>query len=707
MESENAGKAGDGTVRKTFCRLCEVNCGLEVIVSASGELRSVRPDKSHPVTAGFACHKGLLARDVHHDPDRLMTPLRHGEQGFAPAGWDEAASSIAARLREIIDRDGPGAVGVYIGNPSAFNALGTMSVGMFAAALGIEHSFTAGTQDCTNKFAIGEILYGSMQTQPVADLDGCDFLLLMGTNPRVSKMSFLSTPDPVGALRAVRDRGARTVFVNPLAISDLADVGETLQIRPDTDAFLLAAMLHEIEQNPALGFDPEATTGVTHLDRLRGFVRRYSPDRVADVVGIGAGAIRELAAAFAVAPRAAVHVSTGVNMGRQGALAYWLSQMLSLVTGNLGLPGGNVFAARGLDAMQLPEEMSATRSTKWGEYRLAGGSTPGALLADMILDDEAPIRAMFVFAGNPLLSIAGGERLERAFASLDLLVSLDFYRNATAELADWVLPSADWFEREDLNFFVQGVQRRPYLQWTDAVVEPRGERRPDWWILSRILQEMALPSLLDVPDGDVMSAIWDGRLAETGHSVGALRNAEGGVVVLPEADAESLLGPLRESPFDCCPDALVGSLERAEVVFRSLESESPQLLKLITRRTNYMMNSALQNLKALKTAKGSVSNPLYMNPADARDRGLQDGQMVIVRNAHGELRAQLRLDGDLRPGVVAMSHGFGNQATPGMPVAQSHPGVNVNVLSPSGSGTFDPVSAMSQMTGIGVEVAPG
>jgi anaerobic selenocysteine-containing dehydrogenase len=690
---------------KTFCRLCEVNCGLEATVDEHGRLVDLKPDAEHPVTAGFACHKGLLAREVHHDPDRLNHPQRRGEHGFERATWDEALSDVTARLSEILETHGPGSVAVYMGNPSAFNALGSMSTGLFAASLGIERLFNAGTQDCANKFVVSEILYGSAEIHPMADLDHADHVLLIGTNPRVSKMSFLSTPDPVGALRAARKRGARICFVNPLEITDLRDVGETLQIRPDSDAYLLAAMLCEIERDPSLGFDTQAIANVRNVDRLRTFVRAFTPERVSTVVGLEAETIRSMARDFAMAERAAIHVSTGLNMGRQGVLGYYLTQMLSLVTGNLDRRGGNILPARGVQPMGMPPEASETRSTAWGDYRPARGTPPGSLMADMILDDEAPIRAMFVVAGNPALSIAGGDRLSQALSSLDLLVSVDYYRNATGELADWVLPAADWFEREDLNYFVQGVQRRPYLQWTDAVVQPQGERRTDAWIFSRILQELGRPSLLDIPGGDMMSALWDGRLGETGHSIGALRETEGHVVLLPEAEPGGFLERVSEGgSFDACPEVLRESLERAETIFESLVSEAGDGLKLITRRTHYMLNSGFQNLKALRDAKGGGTNPLFMNPRDALDRGLSEGQWVLVHNAHGKLRAELALDAHLREGVVAMSHGFGNERTSGMPIAQAKPGVNVNVLSPAGVGSFDPIGGMGHLTGIRVEV---
>jgi anaerobic selenocysteine-containing dehydrogenase len=690
---------------KTFCRLCEVNCGLEASVDEAGRLVDLKPDRSHPVTAGFACHKGLLAREVHHDPDRVNHPQQRGAHGFEQTSWDAALPAIAGRLKEIIGEHGPRSVAVYMGNPAAFNALGAMAAGMFAASIGVERFFNAGTQDCANKFAVSDVLYGSAEIHPMADLDRAEYIMLVGTNPRISKMSFLSTPDPVGALREARKRGAKVCFINPLAIADLSDVGETVQVRPDTDPYLLAAMLCEIERAPGLGFDAEAIRELDNIDVLRAFVRMYPPERVAAVVGLDAAKICEMAHAFAGASSAAIHVSTGVNMGRQGALAYYLAQMLSLVTGNLDRAGGNILPARGMPPMVMPAEASALQTTAWGSYRPARGTPPGSLMADMILADDEPICAMVVVAGNPVLSIGGGERLAHALGSLDLLVSIDLYRNATGELADWVLPAADWFEREDINYFVQGVQRRPYLQWTDAVVREQAERRSDAWIFSRIQQEMGLPSLFDVPGGDMMTALWDGRLSEAGHSIAELRKSEGGVVVLPEAEHGQFLGRVAGGGrFDCCPTGLRDTLERADTIFEDLVGEGGQVLKLITRRTNYMLNSGFQNLKALRDAKGGRTNPLFMNPRDALDRGLTEGQWVIVRNANGELRAELALDQNLREGVVAMSHGFGNQRTTGMPVAQAQPGVNVNVLSPTGAGSFDPVGGMGQLTGIGVEV---
>ena len=252
-----------------------------------------------------------------------------------------------------------------------------MPAGMFTAAIGSQGLFNTGTQDCTNKFVVSEILYGSAEIHPVADLDRADHVLLIGTNPQISKMSFLSTPDPVDALLEARRRGASIPFVNPVALDDLSDVGETLQVRPDTDAYLLAAMLCEIDRSSDLELDAKAAASLLNLDKRSAFVAAYSQERVTSVVGLEAERLCGMARDFARAPPAAVHLSTGTNMGRQGALAYYLAQMPSLLTGNLGRAGGNLLPARGLAPMQMPQELSAEQATAWGSYRPARGTPPG------------------------------------------------------------------------------------------------------------------------------------------------------------------------------------------------------------------------------------------------------------------------------------------------------------------------------------------
>src|SRR4029078_4309874 len=170
-----------------------------------------------------------------------------------------------------------------LGNPNAFNAMAGAGCIQFIRTLGSDRVFSSASQDCSNKYATAGLLYGGSQASPIADLERTELLLVIGANPRVSKTSFLSVADPVRALRDISARGGRVVFVNPLRIEP--NIGDTLQVRPDTDPYLLAAMLHEIDRT--VGFSLGALDGdVLGVDDVRAFVQPYSPAAVAPIVRV-------------------------------------------------------------------------------------------------------------------------------------------------------------------------------------------------------------------------------------------------------------------------------------------------------------------------------------------------------------------------------------------------------------------------------------
>ena len=290
---------------------------------------------------------------------------------------------------DVIDRHGPESVAIYLGNPNAFNCLAGPAGALFLLSLGSTRIFSAATQDCANKFTISDILYGSPNLHPIADLARTDHLLVLGSNPRISKSSFISVPDPIAATKGVVERGGTVTFVNPLRIEP--DLGETVQVRPDTDPYLLAAMLHHIDRTVGFDLGPPATTCATSTSsalagRLlaRACRLRWSastPTRSSS-----------WPPTFATAPTAAVHMSTGLNMGRQGALAYFLVQMLSLVTGNLDRPGGNVIAGRAIAprASDAPAGAESLEDTPFGPVRRSQGSLPAASAAGL---DPSPRHA--------------------------------------------------------------------------------------------------------------------------------------------------------------------------------------------------------------------------------------------------------------------------------------------------------------------------
>ena len=195
-------------------------------------------------------------------------------------------------------------------------------------------------------------------------------------------------------------------------------------------------------------------------------------------------------------------------------------------------------------------------------------------------------------------------------------------------------------------------------------------------------------------------------LRSRGRSFEELRAARHGLDFGPHQPGSFYEEHLQSSDgrVDCCPAAFAAALEGAEKIFRDQDREAPESLKLITKRDPYMHNSWYANLSVMKRGDRD-RNYLFMHADDAARRGLAEGDAVRVRNEYGAISLELKLADDLRRGVVAITHGWGNARTPGMRVAQQTPGENPNRLLPTGPESFDPLSNQAHMTGVPVEVS--
>ncbi|MEZ5247650.1 MAG: molybdopterin-dependent oxidoreductase [Ilumatobacteraceae bacterium] len=614
--------------------------------------------------------QGLAAVDLHHDPDRLDHPqLRSADGTWRDTGWDEAMAEWHVG-GAVVDTHGPNSTAAYIGSPMAFNALGSLHVGQMLRALGVRRSFSSGTQDCANKFVASEAVFGSSN---VPD-----------PRPRPHRPVPRHRREPAGVTgrllldpqRARLDAPSRQSW-RPLRVRQPA---------PDRDARAghrrhgahpsrhrrVVPRRPPARDRPARRVRDElvARHG-RHLDGLRRFIAPYSPDATEAVTGVPADTVRELARAWVDTPRASVHASTGINMGRQGTLAYWLVHMLSFVTGRLDVEGGNLKS----DGF-YPNARSGQGSLEQGfvdtEFgRLRRGSLPGTLMSHAILDSDEPIRAMIVVAGNPLLSIAGQQRLRKAFEQLELLVVIDIYPSATAELAHVVLPSTDMYERDDLNIVNIGTSAVPFAQYTPAVVEPAADRKPEWWIAHRVLQELGAPSLLDDESPDPW-AKWRHMLAKGSGLDLADLQADGQARVLPAPEPGRFFDQqvhTVDGLVDCCPSSLRRSRRCTALWDETRAQLGDGRLRLIHRRDAWMHNTWFANLERMK--QRSYQQPARPPPDDADRLGLSDGDEVVVTSDHGEVTTTVEVDGALMAGVVSMVHGWGHTARPRLRVART------------------------------------
>ncbi len=719
---------------RTFCRICEVHCGLVVDVDtdpATGEERvtKVSPDRDHPVTKGYCCVKGLGLGALHHDPDRVDVPLKRVDGELVEISWEQATREIGERVRALVDEHGPRAVALYQGNPTFFSLAGTVMSTAYVEALGSPNVFASHSIDVNTKFHVSTEIYGLSLVHPVPDFEHLDLFVCLGSNPLVSQMSVLQVSDAAGVLSSITARGGRVVIIDPRRTETARRVGEHVPIRPGTDAYLLAAMLHVLTVEVGIDLAParEVARGV---DDLVAAAAPWTPERAAAVTGIEAGTIRDLATSYAAASAgqggrgAALYCSTGVNMGPFGSVAYWLLQGINLLAGNLDRRGGLLVPRGAFDTLRLSSLIGLggfdDHRTTDGRWHRVAGAFPVAALADEITTDHRDrVRALFVTAGNPVHSVPGGA-LADALPRLDLMVSIDLYRNETAAYADYVLPATDMLERSDFPASHQSLQIVPHAQWTPPVVAPRAQRRTEWQIfsdlalasgvrpwgltaahalprLNRLLRR--LPRSPQVTMENLLAALlrWGRRT-----TLGELKRRPEGVL-LPPTEPGSFLGTrvaTSDGLVDLAPADLVADLARLEASEADLSR--PDVLRLVGRRDRRSHNSWMHNNPHIRQPDG---NTALMHPDDAAARAITDGATVEVSSPTGAVEVVVSLTDDVARGVVVVPHGWGH-ATTGPRRARALAGANINAVVPGGTAQMDPVSGQAIMLAHEVEVRP-
>ncbi|MEO1273699.1 MAG: molybdopterin-dependent oxidoreductase, partial [Myxococcota bacterium] len=273
-------------------------------------------------------------------------------------------------------------------------------------------------------------------------------------------------------------RGGRLFIVDPRRTETARAAGEHLFIRPGTDVFFYLSFLREVLERGHID-RAQVERHMTGFAHLKPLADPWTPERTAQVTGIAPDQLREMVEAYCTADGAALYCSTGVNMGGQGALAFWLQEVINAITGNLDRRGGTLVGQGVLDFPRFGVNnglLVSQHTSRIGGFETVNDSFPGGVLADEILTPgPRQVRALFVTGGNPLMTMPNSKRLREAVQTLDLLVVLDIFLNETASEAHYVLPTTSPFQRPDLPFLFPlflGMQSRPYLQATRPIVPP-------------------------------------------------------------------------------------------------------------------------------------------------------------------------------------------------------------------------------------------
>ena len=732
------------------CPLCEATCGLE-IRTRGREVTGIRGDEADVFSQGFICPKAYALKELDADPDRLRVPLVRRGGVLAPATWDEAFAEIDRRLGPILREHGRDAVAVYLGNPSAHS----MAIGLYAQvllrALGTRNVFSASTVDQMPKQVAAGLMFGTVLSIPVPDLDRTDYLLILGANPFVSNGSLMTAPDVPGRLRAIRRRGGKVVVIDPRRTRTAAEASAHHFIRPGTDACLLFGIVHTLFAEGLVRLGPLAPH-VAGVEQVEALARPFTPEAVTPCCGIDADVVRGLARELAGASRAAVYARIGTCTQEFGTLASWLVDVVNVLTGHLDQVGGAMFAKAASGSANTRGTPGRGKGVRFGRrtsrVRQAPevyGELPAACLAEEIeTPGEGQVRALITIAGNPALSTPNGARLERALAALEFMVSLDIYVNETTRRADVILPGLSPLEQSHYDLALRQLAIRNVATYSPPVFDPPAGQLPEWETLlrlaalvagqgpapdtaalddfvtrQRVEHEVASPAspIHGRESAEIMAALAPRRGPERlldlmlrtgpyGDAFGA--NPDGLGLAALEAKPHGIdLGPLApripevlrtpSGKIELAPEPLVADVARLRAALE--RPGSPMVL--IGRRDLRSNNSWMHNLGVL--VKGNPRCTMHVHRADARRLGLADGGRARVVSRTGAIEVPVEVTDAIMPGVVSIPHGWGHDEPDArLRIAAAHAGVNSNRLADELA--LDPLSGNAVLNGIPVTV---
>ena len=717
----------------SICRSCLAYCPILVTVE-DGRVVKVAGDPDADEYDGYTCPKGRALPEQTNSPDRLLTSMKRQADGnFSPVASDAAVQEIALQLRQIVDRHGPRAVAVYIGNGTVQHPFGAMMGLSFLQAIGSPMFFTPATIDKpAEKISMAMHGYWMAGAQ---GFEGSDTWMLVGANPIIAKSNGLPYNNPGMRLKEAVERGLKLIVIDPRRSDCARRAHVHLQARPGEDPTLLAGFIHIViaEGLVDAAFIAETVSG---FDALKDAVAPYTPDYVAERAGVAVADLLEAARTFGRAKRGMVVCATGPSFSMRSNLSFYLAHCLNTICGRWAKAGERAVYPNVLLPAFTPKAQPLPPYSIYGNetMRVMGlretvtGMPTAALADEILLEGEGQVRALICIGANPVSAFPDQRKTEKALRSLDLLVSLDVMFSATAKLAHYVVAPPMPLEQPALTYQAEWLKytgatrgfQNCWAQYTPATAPaPAGsDLLEEHAFFFRIAQAMRL------------------RLNWTNyHGMGKFVESPTQVVPFDMAHVPSLdalfalatshsrvpLDEVKRHPHGKRFDLDVRVAPRDVDCTARLEAADPTMMKelaqvraedfraarqatalpyvLVCRRANLTMNSIGTNLPGL--LRGKPYNPLFMHPSDMTSAGVHDGDVVAIASRYDRVLGIVEADDTLRPGVVAMTHGFGAQGEQ----AEHDPflaGSNVNLLMHVDE--HDPVSGIPRMSALPVSV---
>lgn len=723
-------------IQPAICRVCTALCPI-LVETENGRVTRVTGDPDNRLYQGYTCPKGRALSEQHTSPKRLLhSQKRQADGSYIAIGSDTAMNEVAEKVKQLIAQYGPRSVALYTGTTSFTYPASPLMANAWLRGIQSPMFFTSGTVDQPGKH-VAMALHGTWEAGENV-FEEADVFMLIGLNPVIAKSTGIPTQNPGQKLKDAIERGMKLIVVDPRRTETAKKAHVHLPVRPGEDAVLLAGMIRIIIEERWYDGD-FLLHNAEGFDALAAAVQLFTPDYVAARAGIAKDDLFAAARTFAHGKRGAAVCGTGPNMSPQGTLNEYLALCLNTLCGRWNRAGDRVVRPNVLMPAFTPRAQpnKPVKAFGYGEKLrvknltdAACGLPTTALPDEILLEGEGQVKALFVVGGNPMMAWPDQEKTFKALSSLELLVTIDPFMSATAEIAHYVIAPKLSLETpgmtlpyELLKFFGPGMgYALPYAQYADRVLEPPvgSDVIEEWEFFYGLAQRMNVPLWyvvyygwgrhmespphffeMDLQHKPTTEQIYERMLEKSRVPLDEVKRFPHGHIFD--------VGDLRVQPRadDCNWRLQIGvdimmvqltALLQRQVSAPEWSSELP--LYLISRRLNHVINSSGRELEMLM-GKQSY-NPAYMHPLLMQQLQLQEAQKVMITSAYGSIEGIAHADDGLRVDVISMSHAFGGNPGHDRPVEEQ--GSNTSRLV-SADAECDPVTNMPRMSAIPVRVA--
>ena len=638
---------------ESVCPFCGVGCQISLKVK-DGRVKYVQGIDG-PANENRLCVKGRFGFDYIHHPHRLTKPLIRREDApekglnvdpanwqrhFREASWEEAldfaASGLKGRGREVAG----------FGSAKCTNEEAYLFQKFIRQGFGhnnVDHC----TRLChaSSVAALMENVGSAAVTATFNEIEHADVAIAIGCNPVENH--------PVAAtyFKQFAKRGGKLIVMDPRGVGLRRFASHMLQFRPGADVAMLNAIMSVIVEEEL--YDRQYIAAFTeNWEAEKEHLKDFAPEKMAEIVGIEAGVLRDVARTFATARAGMIFWGMGISQHIHGTDNSRCLISLALMCGHVGRPGTGLHPLRGQNNVQgasdaglipmfLPDYRSVTddgvRSAFTEVWQSEDFSNEKGLTVTEIMDaiHADRIKAMYILGENPAMSDPDLDHARAALAKLDHLVVQDIFLTETANYADVILPASAFAEKTGT---VTNTNRQ--VQMGRPAVSPPGEAREDWSItveLARrcglawdythpreVFDEMTklMPSLANIT--------WDRLERENAVTYPSLSPEDPGQPIVfgdgfPRADGRAKFTPASVIPPDEAPDA-----------------EYPMILTTGRQLEHWHTGSMTRRSLVLDAVEPEANCSL--NPKTLRRMGVAPGEMLRLVTRRGEIEIMARAD---------------------------------------------------------------